>query len=114
MHVDHAAAASGQFEGLVTSDWQTACQCMCLYVDAVLSGAEMLAAPGFEELRWLEPVRPGMRLTRRATVIDVWPSERNPGRGTTRFIGKFVDYDARQVMTMRARGHARRRQEVEG
>jgi acyl dehydratase len=114
MHVDPVAATSGQFEGLVASGWQTVCLWMRLYVDAVLSRAEMLAAPGVEELRWLAPVRPGMRLTARATVIDGWPSERHPTRGTIRFVGEFVDTDGQQVMTMRARGHARRRQEVDG
>ena len=67
-HVDPLAAARGPFDGLIASGWQTACVWMRLYVDAVLSRASMLTAPGIEELRWLQPVRPGMRLRGRATA----------------------------------------------
>jgi acyl dehydratase len=114
MHLDPEGAREGQFGGLVASGWQTACLWMRLYVDAVLSRADMLAAPGVEELRWWAPVRPGMRLTGRATVSEGWVSERDPTRGTIRLIGELVDESGNQVMTMRARGHSRRRQEVQG
>lgn len=111
MHIDPVAASAGQFGGLVASGWQTACVWMRLYVDTVLSRAEMFAAPGVEELRWRAPVRPRMRLTGRATVIDGWPSHREPARGTIRLRGELFDDGGAEVMTIRARGHARRRQE---
>lgn len=113
MHVDADAADRGQYQGLVASGWQTACVWMRLYVETVLSRADMFAAPGVEELRWRAPVRPGVRLIGRATVIDGWPSKRDPRRGTIRLLGELTDGDGVQVMTMRARGHARRRQEAQ-
>ena len=84
---------------------------MRLYVDAVLSRASMLTAPGIEELRWLRPVRPGMRLRGRATILDSWRSDGTPGRGTIRLRGELLDDDGAPVMSMLARGHARVRQE---
>ena len=114
MHLDPLAAADGQFGGLVASGWQTAYLWMRLYVDTVLSRAEMFAAPWVKELRWWTPVRPGMRLAGRATVIEGWLSGRDPRRGTIRFVGELCDEHGTQVMTMQARGHARRREEVEG
>jgi len=114
MHLSPESAAAGQFGGLVASGWQTACLWMRMYVHAVLNHAEMFAAPGVEQLRWWAPVRPGMTLVGRATVIEAWASDRDPGRGTIRFVGEFRDAQGNQVMSMQARGHARRRQEEEG
>jgi acyl dehydratase len=97
-------------DGLIASGWQTVCVWMRLYVDAVLSQAAMLTAPGVEELRWLRPVRPGMRLRGRTTILEAWPSERTPGRGTIRLRGELLDDAGEPVMTMLARGHARLRE----
>jgi acyl dehydratase len=83
---------------------------MRLYVDEVLNQAAMLTAPGVEELRWLRPVRPGMRLRGRTTILETWPSERSPGRGTIRLRGELLADDGEPVMTMLARGHARLRE----
>jgi acyl dehydratase len=106
-HVDAAAAESGPFEGLIASGWQTVCVWMRLYVDAVLNQAAVLTAPGVEEVRWLVPVRPGMRLRGRTTILDSWLSEKAPGRGTMRMRGELLADDDQQVMTLLARGHAR-------
>ena len=114
IHRDAEAAADGPFDGLIASGWQTACVWMRLYVDEVLNRASMLAAPGVEEVRWLVPVRPGMRLHGRTTILDSWRSENVPGRGTLRLRGELRDDDDRSVMTLVARGHARVRQEIPG
>jgi acyl dehydratase len=113
-HLDPEAADAGPFEGLIASGWQTACVWMRLYVDAVLNRAAMLAAPGVEEIRWLVPVRPGMRLHGRTTILDSWPSEGSAGRGTMRLRGELTDDEGRSVMTLLARGHARLREEARG
>jgi acyl dehydratase len=113
MHIDAQVAQDGQFGGLIASGWQTACVWMRLYVDAVLARASMLAAPGVEELLWLRPVRPGMALRGRATILESWTSPVQRGRGTIRLHGELIDDTGNPVMTMRARGHARLRQEVD-
>jgi acyl dehydratase len=108
MHLDPAAATAG----LIASGWQTVCVWMRLYVDAVLARTWMLPAPGVDDLRWLRPVRPGMSLHGRATVLESWLSNGAPGRGSIRLQGELFADDGEPVMTMRARGHARLRQEV--
>jgi len=97
-------------DGLIASGWQTACVWMRLYVDEVLSRAAMLTAPGIEELRWMRPVRPGMRLRGRTTILESWASESAPGRGTIRLRGELLDEDGDPVMTVVGRGHVRQRQ----
>jgi acyl dehydratase len=111
LHLDARAAAEGPFGGLIASGWHTACVWMRMYVDAVLSRASMLVAPGIEELRWRRPVEPGMRLRGRTTVLDAWPSEGVPGRGTVRLQGELLDDRAEPVMTIVARGHIRIREQ---
>jgi acyl dehydratase len=110
-HLDPRAAADGPFGGLIASGWQTACVWMRLYVEAVLSRASMLAAPGIEELRWLRPVQPGMQLHGRTTILEAWRSGRVPGRGTLRLRGELLDDRSQPVMTMLARSHARIREQ---
>jgi acyl dehydratase len=96
-------------DGSLASGWQTVCVWMRLYVDAVLSRAAMLTAPGVEEVRWLRPVRPGMRLRGRTTILESWPSEHVEGRGTVRLRGELIDDDGEAVMTVLGRGRVRRR-----
>jgi acyl dehydratase len=114
IHLDAEAAEAGPFDGLIASGWQTACVWMRLYVDAVLNHAAMLAAPGVEEIRWLVPVRPGMRLHGRTTILESWVSQGAAGRGTMRLRGELTDDDGQSVMTLLARGHARLREEARG
>jgi acyl dehydratase len=59
MHVDPEAAAHGRFGGLIASGWHTAAMMMRLFADNFLSKVASLASPGLDELRWLQPVRPG-------------------------------------------------------
>jgi acyl dehydratase len=112
IHLDRAAAADGPFGGLIASGWHTTCVWMRMYVDRVLNHAAMLTAPGVEEIRWLMPVRPGMRLRGRTTILESWVSEGAEGRGTMRLRGELLDDEDRNVMTLLARGHARRREEA--
>ena len=85
-HVDPEAAAAGPFGGLVASGWHTCALMMRLLAREYLSPASSLGSPGIDELRWLVPVRPGDRLTLRATVRDSRVSRSKPDRGlvTTR------------------------------
>ncbi|HEY4097269.1 MAG TPA: MaoC/PaaZ C-terminal domain-containing protein [Baekduia sp.] len=112
-HVDPAAEACAPFDGVIASGWQTVCLWMRMYVDAVLSRAAMLAAPGVEDIRWLAPVRPGMRLHGRTTIVEAYIADPAKGRGTLRLRGELVADDGQAVMTMLARGHARLREHEE-
>ena len=91
---------------VIASGWQTVCVWMRMYVDAVLNHAAMLAAPGVEEVRWLRPVKPGMRLNGRTTILESWPSQRTPERGNLRLRGELVDDEGDVVMSMVGLGRA--------
>ena len=101
LHLDGSVIASG---------WQTVCVWMRMYVDTVLNHAAMLAAPGVEEVRWLRPVTPGMRLTGRTTILESRPSKRSPERGVVRLRGELLDDEGEVVMSVVGLGRVRRQE----
>ena len=104
-HVDAEAARSSPFGGLIASGWHTASVFMRLYVDAVLADSLSMGSPGIEQLRWLQPVRPGDVLTGRFIVEAVRPSSRRPDRGTVLFRGEMDNANGETVLTMAGRGY---------
>ena len=78
IHTDSEAAKRGPFGGLIASGWHTCGLMMRLYVEHYLTHVAGLASPGLDELRWLEPVRPGDRLSLRVTCSKQRRRNRNP------------------------------------
>ena len=78
IHTDSEAAKRGPFGGLIASGWHTCGLMMRLYVEHYLTHIASLASPGLDELRWLEPVRPGDRLSLRVTCSKQRRRNRNP------------------------------------
>jgi acyl dehydratase len=112
-HLDPEAAKESVFGGLIASGWHTGAIWMRLDVDAMLCGAASRGSPGVEELRWLEPVRPGDTLTGSLTVLDVTPSATRSDRGTVRIRGELTNQDGVTVLRMTSRGHFGRRAAAE-
>lgn len=81
IHIDPVAAAAGPYGGVIASGWMTAALMMRLLVDNYVSTCAGLAAPGYDELRWLLPVRPGDRLSLQATILSARVSRSKPDRG---------------------------------
>jgi len=74
-HIDRQAAERSHFGGIIASGWHTAAIWMKLAIaDRSRPGnsSPLLRAgvsPGYEDLRWLKPVRPGMTLTYSSQVV---------------------------------------------
>jgi acyl dehydratase len=101
MHVDPAAAAAGRFGGLIASGWHTAAMMMRLVVDNFLPGRASLASPGIDELRWLQPVRPGDVLRVRVSVLEATRSRSKPDRGIVRTLIEVLNQRGELVMSMK-------------
>lgn len=69
-HTDKTLAEQGRFHGLIASGWHTCGIAMRLATEAALADSETFASPGASYVKWPNPVRPGDRLSLRATVID--------------------------------------------
>ena len=109
-HIDAEAAAGGPFGGLIASGWHTTALFMGLFVRGILLDSASMGSPGVEEIRWLEPVRPGDTLTARVTVTDVRPSSKRADRGTVFTTSEVLNGEGRVVMTLKARGLFARRE----
>ena len=102
MHVDPVAAAQGPFGGLIASGWHTSGLMMRLFVDRYLSSVASLASPGVDELKWLQPVRPGDTLRIRVTVTEARRSRSKPDRGIVRTFIEVLNQRGETVSTINA------------
>ena len=79
-HLDEAAAARTHFGGLCASGWHTAAIWMKLMVahetrtvrESLARGerpAKLGPSPGFRDMRWIEPVRPGDTIAFRSEIL---------------------------------------------
>lgn len=111
-HIDEEAAAESSYGGLIANGWHTAAIFMRLYADDLLYRTASMGSPGVEELRWLEPVRPGDTLRARLNIRDKTPSSRDAGRGTVYLYSEVFNQRDEVVMTMKARGLFARREKA--
>lgn len=77
-HLDEEAATDSFFGGLVASGWHTASLTMRLLVGSGVVPAGGLVGAAVEELRWLQPVRPGETLSIESEVLEIRPSSTRP------------------------------------
>jgi acyl dehydratase len=68
-HIDPVRAQNSRWKGLIASGWMTCSIAMELAVKSVLGDSESIGSPGIEQLKWLNPVRPGDELELRIEVM---------------------------------------------
>lgn len=100
-HTDPEAARDSVYGGLIASGWHTASLMMRIFVDHYLSPASSLGSPGVDELRWLQPVRPGDVLSTRVTVVETRRSRSKPDRGLVHSYVEVLNQDGEIVMTLK-------------
>ncbi|MGF6872782.1 MaoC family dehydratase [Paraburkholderia sp. MM5477-R1] len=83
-HTDPEAAKASPFGGLVASGWHLAALAMKLCVGARLFGETPVIGMGADELRWLQPVRPGDTVHVERELVDVESIPDKPRRGIAR------------------------------
>ena len=81
MHIDYESAKKGPYKGLIASGWQTCALVMGELVKNYFSPRSSLGSPGIDKLQWLKPVRPGDKLTVRATILETKLTRSKPDRG---------------------------------
>lgn len=98
-HIDVPAAENGPFGGLIASGLHTLLISFRLFwATGGLHGGGA-GSPGFDELRWLKPVRPGDTLRVRAEVAGQRPSRSRKDRGTVDFLFTTLNQDDVPLMT---------------
>ncbi|MDF1732527.1 MAG: MaoC family dehydratase [Minwuia sp.] len=110
-HMDEEAAKQSVFRGLCASGWHTAGILMRLQV--LSRGGDdggSMGSPGFDDLRWLKPVRPGDTLRVRSTCVEKTPSRSRPDRGSAVFLAEVINQKDEVVMDARLIGIIRKRE----
>lgn len=108
-HLDAAAAAQSIYGGIISSGWMSAAIAMRLMVDHYISPKASMGSPGIDELRWIQPVRPGDRLRMRVTVLEARASQSKPDRGMILLLWEALNQQSTVVMTLKGWGMYRRR-----
>ncbi len=98
-HLDEAAGESSFFKGLAASGWLTAAIVMRLRVESIRVAGGMIGA-GVEEMRWMQPVRPGDALRTEAEILNTRLSASRPAFGVVR--SRTTVYNQRGETVMRS------------
>ena len=113
MHLDEEAARQTLVGGLCASGWHTCCIMMRILADGFILNSSSMGAPGVDEIRWLAPVRPGDRLTVRATVLETKGSRSRADLGFVRMAFEVLNGGGDCVMRSTTNLMFGRRQPVE-
>jgi len=111
-HVDPEVAARSPFGSIIASGWHTAAIWMKLAVESRTFGPHEAASgisPGFEDLRWPKPVRPGMTLHYSTEVTAKRALASRPDRGLIITHNEARNDDGEVVMSFIGKVFAPRR-----
>ncbi|HTS93645.1 MAG TPA: MaoC family dehydratase [Stellaceae bacterium] len=109
-HIDIEAAKSTIFGGLIASGFQTLALGFRMVLESGVFRAAGTGSPGFDELRWLRPVRPGDTLHTEFEVLETKASSSKPDRGSARVKFWIKNQKGEDVITFTAIELLRRRQ----
>ena len=100
-HLDEEAARHTIYGGLLASGWHTGSLMMRLLYDGLLKDTVSLGSPGIDEMRWLQPVRPGDTLTAQLTVLECIPSRSKQDRGIIKSLVELRNQHGEIVVTIK-------------
>jgi acyl dehydratase len=99
-HMDEAAAKESIFGGLIASGWHTGAMFIRMINDHAIPGAATTGALGFDDLKWLKPVRPGDVLSVETLVLEKTESRRRPEIGVVKVEGRVMDQRGEVKMSL--------------
>ncbi|MFP6725208.1 MAG: MaoC family dehydratase [Alphaproteobacteria bacterium] len=110
-HTDAEAARDSIYGGLIASGWHVCAMFMRMACDAGVDECQPhgMGAPGFDDLKWLQPVRPGDVLSARTEVLSADPSRLKPYLGVVRSKIQISKQSGAAVMEMTAINRVLRR-----
>lgn len=100
MHLDEAAGVASLLGGLGGSGWHACSLLMRMIADGFILNSTSMGSPGVEEVRWLKPLRPGVNLRVRATVMETRVSKSRPDMGLVKMTFEMIDDTDAVVTTM--------------
>jgi acyl dehydratase len=98
-HIDVEAARRSNYGGLIASGFQTLALGFRMVLETGIFRACSMGSPGFDELRWRRPVRPGDTLHVESEVMEKKPSSSRPDRGILRMAYRIKNQKGEEVLT---------------
>jgi acyl dehydratase len=98
-HIDVEAARRSNYGGLIASGFQTLALGFRMVLETGIFRACSMGSPGFDELRWRRPVRPGDTLHVESEVVEKKPSSSRPDRGILRMAYRIKNQNGEEVLT---------------
>jgi acyl dehydratase len=98
-HIDVEAARQSNYGGLIASGFHTLALGFRMVLETGIFRACSMGSPGFDELRWLRPVRPGDTLHTEIEVMETKPSSSKPDRGLARIAYRIKNQKDEEVLT---------------
>ena len=99
-HIDEEAARQSMFGGLIASGWHTGAMFIRMVCEHLVPGTATTGAVGFDDLKWLKPVRPGDILSVESTVREKIDSPSRRGLGTVKIDSRVLNQRNEAVMTL--------------
>jgi acyl dehydratase len=108
-HVDVGAAEESPFGGLISSGFQTLALGFRAFFNTGYISDTGLGSPGIQDLKWLQPVRPGDTLHTKVVIAAKRESKSKPDRGILDL--EYTVYNQRDepVLTMKSVAFVKRR-----
>ena len=98
-HLDEEAARQSLFGGLIASGWHTGAMFIRMVVEHMTPVHATAGAMGFDDLKWIKPVRPGDVLTVESEVKEKVEGRR-PDRGTVKIESRIQNQRGEVVMSL--------------
>ncbi len=115
-HIDPEAAKASFYGGIIASGWHVASVWMKLMIASSQKRAAEAGerrtggvSPGFLNLRWIKPTRPGMTLHYDSTTHEKIALKSRPDLGLVRSLNMAVDDNGETVMSFTGQGFWPRR-----
>ena len=98
-HLDVNAAQQSVYGGLIASGFQTLVHAYRMFISQGVLAACSMGSPAMDEVRWIQPVRPGDPQRVAGQVGDMRPSRSKPDRGFLRMDYQVLNQADVAVMT---------------
>ena len=108
-HTDPEAAKDYMFGELVAAGFHTCAISFGLFIRSGIFGDCAMGSPGFNKLRWKNPVRPDDSLKVTATVTEVSPARDENGRNLISLLFVTTNQNNQIVLEMETRHFVRSR-----
>ena len=111
-HCDPAVAKLSVYGGVIASGFHTLSLANRMAFESFLRDVASMGSTAVDEVRWLQPVRPGDELSLRLQVVQKQHSRNKPDRGVVRFRYDVTNQRREPVCTMTITEIVKRREQA--